>query len=51
MIVHSCIFSQILIYLSANLSMLIIFEKKKKILSNYPPNEIRTNHLEFPIAK
>lgn len=30
MIVHSCIFSQILIYLSANLSMLIIFEKKKK---------------------
>lgn len=43
MIVHSCIFSQILIYLSANLSMLIIFEKKKKILSNYPPKFENSN--------
>lgn len=45
------VLSRILIYLSRNLSMLVIFEKKKKILSNYLPNEIRTNRLEFPIAK
>lgn len=43
------VLSRILIYLSGNLSVLVIFEKK--ILSNYLPNEIRTNRLEFPIAK
>lgn len=47
MIVHSCIFSQILIYLSANLSMLIIFEKKKdslKLSSKRNSNESRISN-------